>query len=133
MHIQLDRSGRPFVKADLAGVLLYFAVLKGQDPLQVIRSVQAVTNEDLRLMIREQIFASQETISAMQQLGVPLPMATPVESRAQKTKERTRSNGVAADTRVTYPNANGEYAGVQQFAQEHINQHSKSQTRFVNQ
>lgn len=109
MHNQLDRSGRPFIKADLAGVLLYIAVLKGQDPLQVIRSVQTVTNDDLRLMIREQIFASLETIAAMQQLGVPLPMATPVtatEQRAQHVdvKERTRSLAVA-DTRVAYPSA----------------------------
>jgi hypothetical protein len=85
MHAQLDRSGRPFIKADFMGILLFFAVLKGQDPLRVIRSVQTVTNEDLRMMIRDQIFASEETIGAMQQLGVPLPMATPVTMLKQLT------------------------------------------------
>ena len=70
------RSGKPFVKADLVGILLYFAVLKGEDPLTVVRTCSAKTNDELRFIIREAVYASESTLSALQHLGTEgMPVA----------------------------------------------------------
>ena len=76
MDNQLMRSGKPFVKADLVGILLYFAVLKGEDPLTVVRTCSAKTNDELRFIIREAVYASESTLSALQHLGTEgMPVA----------------------------------------------------------
>ena len=77
MDNQLMRSGQSFVKADLVGILLYTAVLRGDNPLNVVRSCSMLTNDELRSRIRQEIYASKETLSALQHLGTGgMPVAT---------------------------------------------------------
>jgi len=69
MDQQLMRSGKPFTKADLVGILLYSAVLRGVNPLQIVRTSSMLTNDELRVKIRQEMYASQETLTALQHLG----------------------------------------------------------------
>lgn len=132
MDAQLMRSGKPFVKADLIGILLYFAVLKGEDPLTVVRTCSAKTNDELRFIIREAMYSSESTLTALKHLGTgsmpvasyagetsvqgrPMPMPVPAARVPAPRQAVTRHMGHSAGQYPasgpvsTYPASYGQY------------------------
>tara|TARA_B100000963_G_C22433101_1_gene583062 strand:+ start:334 stop:735 length:402 start_codon:yes stop_codon:yes gene_type:complete len=76
MQTQLVRSGRPFTKPDLIGLLLYFRILRKQDK-HMNFNFHNLTNEELRSNIRNEIYSSAETLNALKKFAT-IPMASNV-------------------------------------------------------
>ena len=74
MQTQLIRSGRPFTKADLISILLYFSILRKENKNLNVQ-LRNMTNEELRSTIRNRVYSSSETISALKQFS-SIPMAS---------------------------------------------------------
>lgn len=84
---QLQRNGKSFVKADLMGILLFVAVLKGEPLEAVIQRVRDNTCEDLRVDIRTAMYASPETMQALQEMANPTPLPVAVYAPAQSQSQ----------------------------------------------
>lgn len=70
---QLQRDGKPFVKADLIALKLRMLVLQGQDIETHLPAMPGKTCEDLRAELRVEMYASPETLVALRRVATPGP------------------------------------------------------------
>ena len=88
---QLQRNGRPFVKADLIGLKLRMLILQGEDIETHLAAMPQKTCEDLRAELRIDTYASPETLAALRRVAAP--SATGVRGTGYVPRNRKGGGG----------------------------------------